>query len=185
MITFSPAILIMFTHAIFQAVLLFGFIYKKMKCSINYQHSSKLTRNNREMYSQSFWSIVSSTSVCQEPTVLLCHRIFGLWNSPVSYIQTNIKKYHTNQTFQCGAMLKPFLPQLQTTFIKALNDPNRAVRVKAASALGQLITIHPRVDPLILELHAGINAADDAGIRWVMSVLDETLYFWTVCMWSL
>ena len=82
-------------------------------------------------------------------------------------------------------MLKPFLPQLQTTFIKALNDPNRAVRVKAASALGQLITIHPRVDPLILELHAGINAADDAGIRWVMSVLDETLYFWTVCMWSL
>lgn len=69
---------------------------------------------------------------------------------------------------KCGAMLKPFLPQLQTTFIKALNDPNRAVRLKAAGALGQLITIHPRVDPLIQELHTGIKDADDNAIRDTM-----------------
>ena len=67
--------------------------------------------------------------------------------------------------FQCGAMLKPFLPQLQTTFIKALNDPNRAVRLKSASALGQLITIHHRVDPVFTELHTGIKNADDKAIK--------------------
>lgn len=62
-------------------------------------------------------------------------------------------------------MLKPFLPQLQTTFVKALNDPNRAVRLKAASALGKLIVIHTRADPLFQELHTGIKTADDSAIR--------------------
>eukprot|EP00058_Branchiostoma_floridae_P014051 XP_002599539.1 hypothetical protein BRAFLDRAFT_121765 [Branchiostoma floridae] len=52
-----------------------------------------------------------------------------------------------------GMMLKPFLPQLQTTFLKALNDNNRAVRLKAAHALEKLVVIHTRVDPLFTELH--------------------------------
>uniref|UniRef100_A0A2A4IWL2 Stalled ribosome sensor GCN1-like HEAT repeats region domain-containing protein n=1 Tax=Heliothis virescens TaxID=7102 RepID=A0A2A4IWL2_HELVI len=38
-----------------------------------------------------------------------------------------------------GVMLKQFLPQLQTTFLKALNDPNRPVRIKACLALSQLV----------------------------------------------
>lgn len=62
-------------------------------------------------------------------------------------------------------MLKPFLPQLQTTFVKALNDPNRSVRLKAAAALGKLIVIHTRVDPLFQELHAGVKSSDDTAIR--------------------
>ena len=63
-------------------------------------------------------------------------------------------------------MLKPFLPQLQTTFVKALNDPNRAVRLKSASALAQLVEIHVRVDPLFNELNTGVKSSDDSNIRY-------------------
>lgn len=64
-------------------------------------------------------------------------------------------------------MLKPFLPQLQTTFIKALNDPTQAVREKAAWALGLLTVLHTRVDSLFTELKNGIKNNDDSGIRCV------------------
>ncbi|XP_063983766.1 stalled ribosome sensor GCN1 [Diachasmimorpha longicaudata] len=67
-----------------------------------------------------------------------------------------------------GVMLKQFLPQLQTTFLKALNDNNRQVRLKAAFALSNLIIIHTRVDPLFAELHTGIKGADDPGVRETM-----------------
>jgi len=64
-----------------------------------------------------------------------------------------------------GVMLKPFLPQLQTTFLKALVDPHKQVRLRAATALGRLIPIHTRVDPLFTELHSGIRSAEDTGVR--------------------
>ncbi|XP_052833677.1 eIF-2-alpha kinase activator GCN1 [Octopus bimaculoides] len=64
-----------------------------------------------------------------------------------------------------GAIMKPFLPQLQTTFTKALNDANRTVRLRAASAMGGLIVIHTRVEPLITELHTNIKTTDDTSIR--------------------
>jgi HEAT repeat protein len=62
-------------------------------------------------------------------------------------------------------MLKQFLPQLQTTFLKALNDGNRQVRLKAATALGHLITIHTRADPLFTELHTTVKTAEDSAVR--------------------
>ncbi|XP_021942062.1 eIF-2-alpha kinase activator GCN1, partial [Zootermopsis nevadensis] len=67
-----------------------------------------------------------------------------------------------------GVMLKQFLPQLQTTFLKALNDSNRQVRIKAATALSHLIVIHTRADPLFTELHTGIRTADDPAFRETM-----------------
>jgi len=67
---------------------------------------------------------------------------------------------------QCGPMLKPFLPQLQTTFIKALNDSARTVRLRAAEAMAQLIIIHVRVDPVFTELNNSIkNLTYDTSIR--------------------
>jgi len=77
-----------------------------------------------------------------------------------------------------GIALKPFLPQLQTTFLKALQDTSRAVRLKAAEALGQLVAIHSKVDPLFTEQLSAIRNAEDAGVRWVRLGAVECFY-WT------
>ena len=54
-----------------------------------------------------------------------------------------------------GAALRAFVPQFQTTFVKALSDPSRQVRVEAIEALGLLMPLSTRVDPLVKELVAG------------------------------
>jgi len=59
-----------------------------------------------------------------------------------------------------GAALKPFLPQLQTTFIKCLQDNSRAVRSKAAWALGKLTRLSTRVDPLVGDLLCGLQVSE-------------------------
>lgn len=64
--------------------------------------------------------------------------------------------------------LKPFLPQLQRTFAKSLADPSSEVlRTRAAKALGTLITLTPRIDPLIAELVTG-SRTSDSGVRNAM-----------------
>jgi len=55
---------------------------------------------------------------------------------------------------------------LQTTFLKALNDTNRMVRLKAGTALSHLVGIHTRPDPLFNELHTGIkNQHEDFTVK--------------------
>lgn len=67
-----------------------------------------------------------------------------------------------------GILLKQFLPQLQTTFLKSLHDPNRVVRIKSGYALAELVKIHIRPDPLFVEMHNGIKSNDDSGERETM-----------------
>lgn len=63
-------------------------------------------------------------------------------------------------------MLKQFLPQLQTTFLKSLSDANKVVRIKAGHALSHLIVIHTRADPVFVEIHNGIkNSQEDPAVR--------------------
>ncbi|KAG0651944.1 translational activator [Hyphodiscus hymeniophilus] len=65
-------------------------------------------------------------------------------------------------------LLKPFLPQLQRTFAKSLADTSSEIlRTRAAKALGTLITLTPRIDPLIAELVAG-SKTSDSGVRHAM-----------------
>lgn len=64
--------------------------------------------------------------------------------------------------------LKPFLPQLQRTFAKSLADTSsETLRIRAAKALGTLITLTPRVDPLVAELVTG-SKTPDTGVRNAM-----------------
>ncbi|EMP24440.1 Translational activator GCN1 [Chelonia mydas] len=85
------------------------------------------------------------------------------WNVKVALLETL-----SLLLAKVGIALKPFLPQLQTTFTKALQDSNRAVRLKAADALGKLIAIHIKVDPLFTELLNGIRSSGDSSIRDTM-----------------
>ncbi|KAJ2663024.1 translational activator of GCN4 [Coemansia sp. RSA 1200] len=77
---------------------------------------------------------------------------------------------------QVPALMRPFLPQLQRTFVRALSEPDDIVRQRAAAALAALIPLQTRLDPLVAELTAGLSkqqqaggAADDPGMR--MAVL--------------
>jgi hypothetical protein len=69
-----------------------------------------------------------------------------------------------------GASLKAFAPQLQTTFVKSLSDPSREVRLRGGTALGKLMTLSLRVDPLLVELAGICLQADSNAIKG--SVLD-------------
>lgn len=62
-----------------------------------------------------------------------------------------------------GAQLRPFLPQLQTGFIRAISDAERLVRDTAHAALNQLV-VQPgvRLDPLVAELLGVLRAQGDA-----------------------
>ncbi|PGH15151.1 hypothetical protein AJ80_05663 [Polytolypa hystricis UAMH7299] len=64
--------------------------------------------------------------------------------------------------------VKPFLPQLQRTFARGLADTSsETLRTRAAKGLGILITLTPRVDPLISELVTG-SKTSDVGVKNAM-----------------
>lgn len=72
--------------------------------------------------------------------------------------------------------LKPFLPQLQRTFIKSLTDQSSAiVRSRAGAALGILISLQTRVDPLIAELVSGIKTAEPGVKETMMNALQTVI----------
>jgi hypothetical protein len=79
-----------------------------------------------------------------------------------------------------GPALRAFVPQFQTTFVKALSDPSRQVRVEAIDALGLLMPLSTRVDPLLKELVAGSlgksgGTAETAAVAAVQTATLEAL----------
>jgi len=73
-----------------------------------------------------------------------------------------------------GPALRAFVPQFQTTFVKALSDPSRQVRLEAITALGLLMPLSTRVDPLIKELVAGSLGKGSVGDDGVGVVAVQT-----------
>jgi HEAT repeat len=77
---------------------------------------------------------------------------------------------------KAAPLLRTFAPQLQSTFVKSLADPNRLVRVRGCAALGALVPVQPRVEALLNELlalgdegpHAGARAAAYLGAARVL-----------------
>lgn len=56
------------------------------------------------------------------------------------------------------SVLRTFAPQLQSTFVKSLNDKSRLVRKRACAALGGLVPIQARLEGLLNDLlNLGIN----------------------------
>jgi len=75
-----------------------------------------------------------------------------------------------------GATLKPFLPQLQTAYVKCLADSTEAVRQKAAESLGILVRLSARTEPLLNELAGNVSTHADPAVRHSMALaLGEVL----------
>lgn len=61
-----------------------------------------------------------------------------------------------------GHLMKAFLPQLQSTFLKALGDQSgRSVRMKAGAGLCHLLRLHPKFEQITLDLcQTGAQCSD-------------------------
>ena len=72
--------------------------------------------------------------------------------------------------------LKPFLSQLQTTFMKSLNDGTREVREKGVTALTKLVSLHNRVDNLFTDIHSGTKNENLSTRETMFSALQGTMF---------
>ncbi|UPQ98417.1 ARM repeat domain-containing protein [Chloropicon primus] len=86
----------------------------------------------------------------------------------LSSIQSLLKK--------AGLFLKPFVPQLQTTFLKSLNDAASEVREKAAENLGFLAQLTLRIDQLVKDLLNTIRTCSPSVKEACITALGGVVY---------
>jgi hypothetical protein len=82
------------------------------------------------------------------------------WNVKVAVLETLVELVR-----KVGIAAKAFIPQLQTSYLKALNDPNLPVRNQAVIGIVELIVLSPRVDPVFNDIHNGIKKTEDPSLR--------------------
>ncbi|CAG9462953.1 unnamed protein product [Pedinophyceae sp. YPF-701] len=70
-----------------------------------------------------------------------------------------------------GAALKPFVPQLQTSFLKCLHDGSKPVRDRAAVNLGALAAMSLRADQLAGDLATQAGTVDRAVAQAMLAAL--------------
>ncbi len=61
--------------------------------------------------------------------------------------------------------MKGFIPQLQSSYLKALIDPNQPVRVQAVTGVAELMKLSPRVDPVFNDIHNNIKKNEESSLR--------------------
>lgn len=74
--------------------------------------------------------------------------------------------------------LRPFIPQLQRTFVRSLSDSsNESLRSGAVTALGILVEFQPRVDSLVTELVSGARGSEEQDVKnsFLMAMLQVVL----------
>ncbi|VDM03394.1 unnamed protein product [Schistocephalus solidus] len=59
---------------------------------------------------------------------------------------------------QCPTATRPFTPQLQATFTKALGDAHRQIRLLGGRGLANIAAITPKIDQLLTELAAAVTS---------------------------
>ncbi|KIY74096.1 ARM repeat-containing protein [Cylindrobasidium torrendii FP15055 ss-10] len=72
-----------------------------------------------------------------------------------------------------SALVKPFFPQLQRTFVKGVSDSGGpTVRSRAAKSLGILMRHVPRIDPVITEL---VTLVENDGGQYAVDAITEVV----------
>lgn len=86
-----------------------------------------------------------------------------------SNIKASILFAINNLLIKIPQFLRPFIPQLQRTFVRLLNDPsNDELRNRSVVGLGILIKFQPRIDSLIIELISGCKNSSEEEIKLTM-----------------
>ena len=80
-----------------------------------------------------------------------------------------------NLLLKIPQFLRPFIPQLQRTFVRSLSDSNEKLRKRAVVALGTLIKFQPRVDSLVTELVNGSKTSEykDSMLKAMLVVVEQ------------
>ena len=160
-----------------QQLLLPGFCWSKGISPLLPYFKDSLTMGNPEQKEQAANCLIeilkiTSTDAIKSSVIVfsgLLIRILGDTRSTVS-LKISVIEALTLMLKKVGALMKQFMPQLQQSFLKLLNDSSRTVRIKAANALSYLVLVHQKCDIVISEMHNALaQQSDDTLIKETMA----------------
>ncbi|KAH9256625.1 hypothetical protein BASA81_005129 [Batrachochytrium salamandrivorans] len=136
--------------------------------------SNSVSHEIREMASIGLGEIVdvSGNDGLKLHTVKIAGPLIRIVGEPFpSSLKISILSTLTKLLGKQGVVLRPFLSQLQTTFVKALkNNTSDSVRISGLQALEVLVPLTPRIDPLVNELCQGCELNSESGLQMLQAL---------------